>query len=245
MSFIPKIYTAEPCATGNTICISGTDANHVRNVLRIPIGGEVTICDGSGSFFSSRITQYDKDCFYALLGEKRDATSEFPFSATVYQCFPKGEKAETVVQKSVELGATEIVFVISERCISRPDSHVMNKKLIRLQKIAESAAAQSGRGIVPAVRGLISFQEACAEIARADIGFLCYEGSDVVPLKQVLTENPKSIAFLIGPEGGISEKELAVSRSAGLQIAGLGKRILRTETAALYTLSAIDYHYGG
>ena len=110
----------------------------------------------------------------------------------------------------------------------------------RLKKISESAAAQCGRSIIPEVRGIIGYAEAIKEISEKDIGFICYEGDGTLPIKTLLTETPQTIGFLIGPEGGLSERETATAKENGISLAGLGKRILRTETASSYVLSAIS-----
>ncbi len=241
MPFIPRIFVPKERITGKNVFIDGSDANHVRNVLRIPIGGQITVCDGEHTVYPATVLSYTNDGFFASLSEGHKDSGEFPFPVTVYQCYPKGEKAETVVQKSVELGASEIVFVMSERCVARPDEKTMQKKLIRLNKIAASAAAQCGRSILPAVRGLLSYADACAECALHGCALLCYEGDGTTPIQNVLRTPPQNgIAFLVGPEGGISPKEVQTATAAGLTPVGLGHRILRTETAALFVLAAVN-----
>lgn len=242
MAFIPRIFVPASDLKDGTVFVGGADANHVRNVLRIPVGGKITVCDGARTVYPGEILSYSADGFLARVGEGKTDTSELPARITVYQCYPKGEKTDTVVQKSVELGAAEIVFVMSERCVARPDEKAMAKKRERLQKIAEAAAAQSGRSVVPPVRGLISYGDACKEAAEADCAFLCYEGGGTAPLREILEATPdaKRIAFLVGPEGGISPAEAEEARQAGLSLASLGSRILRTETAPLFVLSACN-----
>lgn len=242
MAFIPRIFVPADALKDGTVFVTGADANHVRNVLRIPVGGRITVCDGACTVYPGEILSYSADGFLARVGEGKPDTSELPARITVYQCYPKGEKTDTVVQKSVELGAAEIVFVMSERCVARPDGKAMEKKRERLQKISEAAAAQSGRSVVPPVRGLISYSDACKEAVEADCAFLCYEGEGTVPLREILEAAPdaKRIAFIVGPEGGISPAEVEKARQAGLSLAGLGSRILRTETAPLFVLSACN-----
>lgn len=242
MAFIPRIFVPADAIKDGTVFVSGSDANHIRNVLRIPIGGKITVCDGAHTVYSGEILSYHADGFLARIGEGKTDTGELSSRITVYQCYPKGEKTDTVVQKSVELGAAEIVFVLSERCVARPDEKAMEKKRQRLQKIAEAAAAQSGRSVIPPVRGLLSYSDACREAADADCAFLCYEGSGTVPLREILEAHPEAerIAFLVGPEGGISPAEAEEARQAGLSLANLGSRILRTETAPLFVLSACN-----
>lgn len=243
--FLPPAEARSALSAG-VVLITGPDVNHVRNVLRLPVGSFLTVGDGEGTFFLARIKEYRKDGLIAdvLPDTAAQADTEFPFAVTLYQCLPKGEKTDWIIQKSVELGATEIVLVFSERCVARPDAQAMEKKRSRMQRIAESAASQSGRGVVPTVRGLVSFPNALEEMKTASHPFVCYEGLDVVPLPSLLTDSPERVAFLIGPEGGLSDRETALTRQYGIPLAGLGKRILRTETAPLFVLSCLGYRYG-
>ena len=240
MAYIPRIYVGSDSINDGKAFISGSDANHILKVLRKEKGDELHICDMHGNSFKAVIDDITSEGLYAILGEAEKNDNEMPFKVSVYQCFPKVDKLETVIQKAVELGADEIVAVMSERCVAKPDSKAFNKRLERLMKISESAAAQCGRSYIPNVRGIISFSEAVKEIAQKDIGFLCYEGDGTIPLPQILKGDAKTIGFLIGPEGGISAKEVDKATENGLQLAGLGKRILRTETASGFVLSAIS-----
>ncbi|MBO4366870.1 MAG: 16S rRNA (uracil(1498)-N(3))-methyltransferase [Clostridia bacterium] len=243
--FIPQDQARSALSAG-FVLITGPDVNHVKNVLRLPAGSVLTVGDGEGTFFLARIREYSKEGLIAdvLPDSAVEADTEFPFGVTLYQCLPKGEKTDWIVQKAVELGATEIVFVFSERCVARPDANAMEKKIARMQRIAESASSQSGRGVIPAVRGPLSYADAVEEMKSASHPFVCYEGLDVLPLPSLLTGLPERVAFLIGPEGGLSERETALAREAGIPLAGLGKRILRTETAPLFVLSCLGYRYG-
>lgn len=240
MAFIPRLYIASDSIENGRAFISGSDANHVLRVLRKSKGDSLHVCDMHGNSYNATIDEITQDGLYAILGEPEKNNNEMPFRVSVYQCFPKGDKLETVIQKAVELGAHEIVAVMSERCVARPDSKAFAKRVERLKKISESAAAQCGRNIIPEVRGIISYETAIKEIAEKDIGFICYEGDGTQPIRQLLNDNPETIGFLIGPEGGLSEKETTLAKENNLSLAGLGKRILRTETASGYVLSAIS-----
>lgn len=240
MAFVPRIYVGSDNIENGRAFISGSDANHVLKVLRKEKGDTLLICDMHGNSYNAVIDGITRDGLFATLGEAESADNEMPFSVSVYQCFPKSDKLETVIQKAVELGADEIIAVMSERCVARPDSKAFEKRLERLRKISESAAAQCGRSHIPEIRGIISYSQAIKEISEKDIGFVCYEGDTTVPVNRLLVGEPKSIGFLIGPEGGLSEKETASAKEAGISLAGLGKRILRTETASGYVLSAIS-----
>ena len=240
MAFIPRIYVGSDRIADGKAYIDGSDANHILRVLRKEKGDTLHVCDMHGNSYNATIDEITQDGLFAILGEAEKQNNEMPFKVSVYQCFPKGDKLETVIQKAVELGASEIVAVMSERCVARPDGKAFSKRIERLKKISESAAAQCGRNIIPEIRGIIGYDAAIDEISQKDVGFICYEGDGTLPIKQILTETPETIGFLIGPEGGLSEKETAKAREKNLSLAGLGKRILRTETASGYVLSAIS-----
>lgn len=240
MAFIPRIYIGSDRIENGRAFIDGSDANHILRVLRKEKGDYLHICDMHGNSYNAVIDEIGREGLYAILGEPEKQNNEMPFKVSVYQCFPKGDKLETVIQKAVELGAYEIVAVMSERCVARPDGKAFAKRLERLKKISESAAAQCGRSIIPEIRGIISYSEAIKEISQKDIGFICYEGDGTLPVRQLLKETPETIGFLIGPEGGLSEKETSLAKESNISLAGLGKRILRTETASGYVLAAID-----
>ncbi len=240
MAFIPRIYIGSDRIENGRAFIDGSDANHILRVLRKEKGDGLHVCDMHGNSYNAVIDEITADGLYALLGEPEKQNNEMPFKVSVYQCFPKGDKLETVIQKAVELGAYEIVAVMSERCVARPDGKAFAKRLERLKKISESAAAQCGRSIIPEIRGIIPYSQALKEISEKDVGFICYEGDGTKPVKEYLTEVPETIGFLIGPEGGLSEKETSSAKELNVPLAGLGKRILRTETASGYVLSAIS-----
>ena len=159
--------------------------------------------------------------------------------------FPKADKLEHVIQKATELGAYEIVAFPSSRCVSRPDEKSLKKKLERWQKIAASAAEQSGRGRIPQVITLGSYKEALERGKQADMALLFYENEHAVTLRMALESGAfQTVSLLTGPEGGLEEAEVEQARKAGFQVCTLGKRILRCETAPLCALSAVMYAAG-
>ena len=177
--------------------------------------------------------------------ERRPSSTEAAVRVSIYMAFPKADKLEHVIQKATELGACEIVAFPSARCVSRPDEKSLSKKLERWQKIAASAAEQSGRGCVPQVSVLPSYKAALERAAKADKALLFYENEQATTLRMALeTGNYETVSLLTGPEGGLEEKEVAQASSAGLQVCTLGKRILRCETAPLCALSAVMYDAG-
>lgn len=225
-----------------TLTLSGDNAQHAR-VLRLKVQEEVLVCDGEGREALCRIQQTDG--WKLSVGGIRASTSEASVKVSVYLAFPKADKLEHVIQKATELGAYEIIAFPSARCVSKPDEKSIKKKLERWQKIAASAAEQSGRGRIPAVRVLNSYKDALEEAARCDKALLFYENEQAVTLKMALSASAyHSVSLLTGPEGGLEEREVEQARNAGLQVCTLGKRILRCETAPLCALSAVMYDAG-
>ena len=229
---------------GENLSLKGENAQHAK-VLRLKIGEEVLVCDGDGKEALCRITDIADGEWLLSPEEIRDSGSEASVQVSVYMAFPKADKLEHVIQKATELGAYEIVAFPSSRCVSRPDEKSLKKKLERWQKIAASAAEQSGRGRIPEVRVLSSYKAALEDAARADKALLFYENEQAVTLKMALTASAyHTVSLLTGPEGGLEEREVQQARDAGLQVCTLGKRILRCETAPLCALSAVMYDAG-
>lgn len=228
---------------GDTLVLTGENAQHAK-VLRLKREERVLVCDGQGRECLCQVSDAGAGQFTLAVKERREAVSEAGVRVSVYMAFPKADKLEHVIQKATELGAYEIVTFPSARCISRPDDKSLRKKLERWQKIAVSAAEQSGRGRIPQVLLLGSFQEALERAAGADKALMFYENERAVTLKMALTGGYRTVSLLTGPEGGLEEKEVAQAREAGLQVCTLGKRILRCETAPLCALSAVMYDAG-
>ncbi|OGO86996.1 MAG: hypothetical protein A2Y15_07440 [Clostridiales bacterium GWF2_36_10] len=241
MSSIPRIFITKEIIEGNTVRITGSDAFHLLKVLRLRAGDHIIICNMKRTEFDGVISKVDGEDLFVTLGEGKICSSELPFEVTLYQGIPKGDKFDTIIQKSVELGVTSIVPVLCERCVSRPDDKAFAKKIERLNKIASSASSQCGRGIIPTVKTPVSYKKACEEMQRDDLYFICYEGSETLHIKNFLEDkNPNKISFLIGPEGGLSSGETDIAIEHGIPLIGLGNRILRTETASGFVLSVIS-----
>ena len=228
----------------DTLVLTGENAQHAK-VLRLKAGEEILICDGDGQECLCEVTDFDGKQLCALVKLRRTSQTEAAVQVSVYMAFPKADKLEHVIQKATELGAYEIIAFPSTRCVSKPDEKSLKKKLERWQKIAASAAEQSGRGRIPQVRALSSFQSALTEAAQADRAMMFYEHEQAVTLKMALAQKPyRTVSILTGPEGGLEQREVEQAREAGLQVCTLGKRILRCETAPLCALSAIMYDAG-
>lgn len=226
------------------LTLTGENAQHAK-VLRLKVNEQVLACDGEGREALCRITENSGNEWTLSREYIRESTSEAAVQVRVYLAFPKADKLEHVIQKATELGAYEIIAFPSARCVSKPDEKSLKKKLERWQKIAASAAEQSGRGRIPKVRVLSGYGVALEEAVKSDKALLFYENEHAVTLKMALSASSyRSVSLLTGPEGGLEEREVEQARTAGLQVCTLGKRILRCETAPLCALSAVMYDAG-
>lgn len=224
--------------------LTGENAAHAK-VLRLKNGEEVTVCDGAGQECICVVSDVSNNQISLVVKSQQDASAEAKVKVSVYMAFSKGDKLEHVIQKATELGAFEIVAFPSVRCVSKPDEKSLTKKLERWQKIAAAAAEQSGRGIIPAVIALSSYQEALERAVKADLGILFYENEQATTLRMALDAGDfSSVSLLTGPEGGLESREVEQAAQMGLKVCTLGKRILRCETAPLCALSAVMYHAG-
>ncbi len=205
-------------------------------------GDTVTLCGPEGKATLAELIGFDgTEVTVRVLSE--GISSEPPGPVTLFQGLTKGDKFELIIQKSVETGVTRIVPFISSRCIAKlEDCAKTEKKLERWRRISEEAAKQCGRGIVPGIAAPVPFEEAVRQASEAAIPFLCYEREESVSLKELLVGPGESaVSFLIGPEGGFSENEAEYALKSGVRLCGLGKRILRTETAPVFVLSCITF----
>ncbi len=226
------------------LVLTGDNAAHAK-VLRIKQGEQVVVCDGQGSECVCTVSDVSPGQISLVVDSRQTSSSEAGVMASVYIAFPKGDKLEHVIQKATELGAYEIIAFPSSRCVSRPDEKSLRKKLERWQKIAESAAEQSGRGRIPKVMVLPSFTHALNRGVKADKAILFYENERATTLRMALEEGSyKTISLLTGPEGGLDSNEVEQAQQVGFKVCTLGKRILRCETAPLCALSAVMYDAG-
>lgn len=230
--------------TQDTIILSGENAAHAK-VLRLKAGEQVLVCDGQGYECRCAVESANAGEFILSVCERCTSTSESNVKVSIYMAFPKADKLEHVIQKATELGAYEIVTFPSARCVSKPDEKSLKKKLERWQKIAASAAEQSGRGRIPDVLVLPSFQTALKRAAEADLPIMFYENEHATTLRMVLESGKyQTVSLLSGPEGGLEATEVETAKEMGLRICTLGRRILRCETAPLCGLSAVMYASG-
>ena len=225
-----------PAEPGDTLRIAGQDGVHIRRSLRMQPGDSVTVCDGRGNDYATEIAGFDGDEVVLSVTARTQTVSEPSVKVTLYQGFPKGEKMEWIIQKAVELGVARIVPVVTSRSIAKPGDKAA-RKTERWQKIADEAAGQCGRGILPEVAMPMTFREALPLMTAAPL-FVCYEAGGK-SFSELLTTTPDEVGLFVGPEGGISPAEIEALTAAGAQCATLGKRILRCETAPLAALTLL------
>lgn len=227
------------------ITIAGSDVNHIKNVLRMKTGEQLMVCDGMGMQYTCEIAEFPEGEVLLSIQKAEKASTELPVRLKLYQGLPKKDKMELIIQKAVELGAVEIIPVMTKRCIVKlEDDKKEAKKLERWQAIAESAAKQSGRGIIPTVGKVLNYKEAIKQAAAEGMSLIPYEQAEgMKSLKEAAAEAPKQqvVSVFIGPEGGFEEAEVEFARENGVIPVSLGKRILRTETAGFTALSILMY----
>ena len=228
--------------SGEDIVITGDDAHHIANVLRLGCGEIIAICDKLGFDYVCEIVSVSKNEVLLKAKEKHPSKGEPKTKVTLYQALLKGDKFEFVIQKAVELGVDRIVPCDSERCVTKIDAKKAKAKTERWNKIAESAAKQSGRGIIPKVEMPMTFKKAAEDFLGRQLPVMAYEEEQHVSLKKVLTQTDATdIGLFIGSEGGFAPKEAHFLVDGGAKSVTLGKRILRAETAPIATLAMIFY----
>ena len=238
-------FFAEPGQIGEKeIVITGADVNHIRNVLRMRTGEEVLIADGRGAEYRCKLTDLSENEVRAQILWKLDGNAELASAVTLFQGLPKSDKMDLIVQKCVELGVDRIVPVSTKRAVVKLDAKKEQTRLKRWNTISESAAKQSGRGVISEVSGVMSFGEALEEAKKLDVLLIPYERAEhMAETRRVMGEiRPgQSVGIFIGPEGGFEESEVEEAVAAGAKAITLGKRILRTETAGLAVMSMLSY----
>lgn len=241
---MPKFFVSADTIQGGFLVLSGENATHAK-VLRLKSGDSVTVCDGDGCDYACTVSDVSPGRISLVVHSQSPSAAEPSVRCSVYMAYAKADKFEHVIQKATELGACEIVAFPSTRCVSRPDEKSLEKKRERWQKIAASAAEQSGRGKIPEVITVESFAHAVRRSCKSDLALFPYENEQRLPLRTALgTGNYDSVSIMTGPEGGFTPEEVALARGAGMQICSLGPRILRCETAPLCALTAVLFAAG-
>ncbi|MBR1440461.1 MAG: 16S rRNA (uracil(1498)-N(3))-methyltransferase [Lachnospiraceae bacterium] len=241
-------------AVNKTISILGDDVNHIRNVLRMKEGEEITVTaspeaaseDEPAKQYRCRIREFGEAEIFCDLCAEEDSGAELPSKIYLFQGLPKGDKMETIIQKTVELGVYEVVPVAMNRCVVKLDAKKAGSKVTRWQAIAEAAAKQSGRGRIPNIAPVCSFKEALAYADQEGISLklIPYELAEGMEATKKLIESVKpgeAVGIIIGPEGGLEQAEVEQAKATGFSPITLGKRILRTETAGMTVVSWLMY----
>jgi len=229
----------------NKVLITGADVNHITNVLRMKIDEQFYVNDGSASGkYLCALQSVSEECVICKILERIAETSELPCEIVLYQGLPKADKMELIIQKAVELGVNRIVPVVMKRSIVKIDDKKAQSKIARWQQIAEAAAKQSKRDIIPTIANPMNLKEALKETKDFDLSMMPYEQAKGMAYTRELLECVKpgqKVAIFIGPEGGFEASEVEMALEMGTKPVTLGRRILRTETAGLAMLSMLNY----
>lgn len=228
------------------VIITGNDVNHIVNVLRIGPGEEIAVSNGvDGKEYRCEVGSFDRERVECVLRFIKEDGVELPGKLRLFQALPKADKMELIIQKAVELGVHEIIPVAAGRCVVKLDAKKEAAKLARWNAIAEAAAKQSRRAIVPKVGAVMRFADAVKEAAKADVKMIPYElAADMACTRELIgsIRAGAEVSVMIGPEGGFEEEEIAQAKAAGIVPITLGRRILRTETAGFTVLAWLMYH---
>lgn len=241
---LPRFFMQKPCPDGGFLALSGENAAHAK-VLRLKPGDDVTVCDGQGMDYRCTVLSVLPERVELQIRSVWPSYTEPHLQVTIFMAFPKQDKLEHVIMKAVELGAAAVIAFPSARCVSRPDGPSLSKKLARWQKIAASAAEQSGRGRIPEVSAAPSLKDALRQASERELPLFLYENERDASFRQRVEGTHFSTAAIVtGPEGGFMPEEAGLAREMGLQVCTLGPRILRCETAPLCALTALLYACG-
>ena len=235
---MPRFFVESKNIFDTYIEICGDDARHIGRSLRMKLSDKITVCCQNTDYECEIISISDTEVKAGIISKSK-TKAEPNISLTLFQSVPKSDKLEFIVQKAVELGEARIVPVLTRRCVAKYDSRSFEKKLIRLRRIAEEAAKQSGRGSIPEVLDIIDIQSYYDRIKDFDLNLICYEGGGkrFNDVKEICSS--KSISLFIGSEGGFDEIEVEKAKETGAVPITLGNRILRCETAPVCAISVI------
>lgn len=231
---------------GDIANITGDLVTQIRRVLRLRKGDWVQLLDGCGTEYDAQIVDCASGVVQARIADRRKCETEPACKLTMAVALPKADKLDMIVQKCTELGMSRLVAFVAERSVPRIDESRVASRLNRWRRIAVEAAEQSGRGLVPEIEGIIEYKELLSTIPQYDLPLLAWEGSDALPLRDVLRDRecPGSAIVIIGPEGGFTPREAESAREAGAVPVSLGRRILRCETAAIAACAILMSEYG-
>jgi 16S rRNA (uracil1498-N3)-methyltransferase len=243
---MPRFFIRQEQIEDGKIRIIGEDARHISRSLRMAAGEHITVCDMQGLEYDCILEGFfETEVVAGILSSKASENEPLTY-IRLFQALPKGDKLDTVIQKAVECGVGEIVPFESERCVVKMKPEAEEKKTQRRNRISAEAAKQCGRSSIPEVTPTVSFDEMLDKAAQSELILFCYEGDGTRPLGDILKEKfdkscniPKTVSIIIGSEGGFSLSEAQACCDRGMMPTGLGKRILRTETASGFVLACI------
>lgn len=239
---MPRFFVTADNIEDDKISILGDDAYHIARSLRMAVGDGLVVCDGEGMEYSCTLTKIRDEACECRIESQEVSTREPSVYISLYMAFPKGDKLETVVQKAVELGASEIIPFESSRCIKKPKAEKVDKQTARLDRIAREAAKQCGRSKLPTVHAPLGYNEMLKRANEAQLSLFCYEDERATTIREAIEGKEfSSLSIIIGSEGGFSAEEAAAAAEAGCTSVTLGPRILRCETAPAYALTAVSY----
>ncbi len=247
---MPRFFVNPTDISGDRVVLTGDNAHHAAYSLRLAPGHRISVCNRqSQTAYLCELTAFDSETVTARILAEMPDRSEPPYMAHLFQALPKGDKLDTVIQKAVECGVASITPFESSRCIMRAKPDTEARKTERRARIIEEAAKQCGRCAIPDIAPTTAFSAMLDAAAPADLVLFCYEGEGTRPLPAVLreakmafpTERAPEVAVIVGSEGGFSPEEAAAARDRGFAMVGLGRRILRTETASGFVLSCLSY----
>lgn len=240
---MPRFFLRKDRISDTTVSIIGEDAHHIARSLRMAVGDPITVCDMQGTEYDCIIDSFDADReVLCSIKSSKKSQNEPKIFISLFQALPKGDKLETIIQKAVECGVSRIVPFQSERCVVKIKNEAEDRKTDRRQRIAEEAAKQCGRSYIPEINASVGFEEAIKMATESELCLFCYEGDETTALGRVLDsydQFPKSVSVVIGSEGGFSVSEVEKALEKGAILTGLGKRILRTETASGFVLACL------
>ena len=245
---MPRFFVNQNQIDDEYITILGEDAHHISRSLRMAVGEHITVSDMKKYEYECVLEIFADTFVKAKIIDKYISKTESPIRIHLYQALPKGDKLDLIIQKSVECGVYDITPFESERCVVKVKGDAEDRKTERRNKISIEAAKQCGRGIIPQVKQTVSFENMLKEASGFDAALFCYEGQGTKPLGNILRllkneREIKDIAVIIGSEGGFSPSEAMSAAEHGFYSIGLGKRILRAETAAIFAVSCITYEF--
>ena len=245
---MPKFFISKNQIDGDIIKIVGEDSHHISRSLRMACGEKINVTDDEAYEYECTLEAFGEGFVLARIESKQISNAESPIKVHLFQALPKGEKLDLIIQKSVECGVYDITPFESEYCIAKAKGDSEGRKNDRRSKIALEAAKQCRRGIIPKVNSTVTFDQMMDKAFLSDAVLFCYEGEGTVAMGKMLKElkNTKEInelSIIIGSEGGFSPAEAEKMQKAGALMIGLGKRILRAETAAIMALSCLVYEF--